>query len=157
MPILEKVDRLADARAWYGDMPVESLYTAGIAGERFLRAIKDEGRLLGTHCAHCDITYLPPAIYCERCFAELNDWVEVGPGGEVHSFTVMAVGPDGAPLERPVVVAFVQLDGADGGLIHYLSDVDADEVEIGMRVVPVFKPAGERRGSILDITHFKPA
>jgi len=157
MPILEKIDRLVDARAWYGDMPVESLYTAGVAGERFLRAIKDEGRLLATHCHHCDITYLPPTLFCERCFSELTDWVEVGPEGEVQSFTVMAVGPEGEPLQHPAVVAFIQPDGADGGLIHYLGDIDPAEAEIGMRVVPVFKPAGDRRGSILDITHFKPA
>lgn len=156
MPILEKVDRLADARAWHGDIPVSSLYTAGLAGERFLRAIKDEGRLLATHCEECDFTYLPPALYCERCFSELSDWVEVGPEGNVQSFTVMSVGPDGAALERPIVVALVQPDGADGGLIHYLGDVSPDDVEIGMRVAPVFKPAGERQGSILDITHFKP-
>jgi uncharacterized OB-fold protein len=157
MPILEKVDRFADARAWYGEIPIGSLYTAGVAGERFLRALKDEGRLLATHCEQCDFTYLPPALFCERCFVELTDWVEVGPQAEVLTFTVMTVKPDGSPLEHPAVVAFVQPDGADGGLLHYLGDVDPAQVEIGMRVMPVYKPSAERQGSILDITHFKPA
>lgn len=156
MPILEKVDRLADARAWHGDIPISSLYTVGLAGERFLRALKDEARLLATHCQECDITYLPPALFCERCFSELSDWVPVGPEGTVHTFTTLTVGPDGAALERPVAVAFVRPDGADGGLIHYMGEVDSNDITIGMRVTPVFKPAQERQGSILDILYFKP-
>jgi uncharacterized OB-fold protein len=160
MPILEKVDRLSDARAWYGDIPIGSLYTAGLAGERFLRSLKDESKIMATHCETCDFTYLPPALFCERCFSELTDWVEVGPEGEVMSYTVLTVAPDGSPLDSPTVVAFVQPDGADGGLIHYLGDIadlDDDEIDIGLRVIPVFKPAAERQGSILDISHFKPA
>ena len=57
MALLER-DPRAPA-AWHGDLPVTSRYTAGLAGERFFRAIKDEGRILGTLCTECDITYVP--------------------------------------------------------------------------------------------------
>ena len=36
--------------AWQGDLPVTSRYTFGVAGERFYRAIMEEGKLLGTKC-----------------------------------------------------------------------------------------------------------
>ena len=39
--------------AWHGDLPVTSRYTFGLAGERFYRAIKDEGKLFGTKCESC--------------------------------------------------------------------------------------------------------
>jgi uncharacterized OB-fold protein len=31
-----------------------------------------------------------------------------------------------------------------------------DEIRIGMRVKAVWKPAGDRRGSVLDIRYFRP-
>jgi uncharacterized OB-fold protein len=140
--------------AWQDEMPVTNRYTYGIAGERFFRAIKDDGRILGTHCPHCNRTYVPAAIFCERCLSELNEWVDVGTTGVVHTYTSLFVDYDGEPLEEPVLIAFVRI--GDGGIIHRLDGVDSDEVEIGMQVEAVFKPASERQGSILDILHFRP-
>jgi uncharacterized OB-fold protein len=136
-------------------LPVSSRYTFGLAGERFFRAIKDEGRIYGTYCSHCDHTYVPATAFCERCLNELTDWVDVGTQGEVHSFTLLFEDYDGSPLASPELVAFVSL--GDGGLVHRLGEVDPQEVYIGMPVEAVFKPAGERSGSILDIVYFKPA
>ncbi len=34
--------------AWVGNLPVTNRYTYGLAGERFFRAIKDEGKIFGT-------------------------------------------------------------------------------------------------------------
>ena len=39
--------------AWYGNLPVTSRYTFGIAGEKFFRMIKDEGKIMGTRCPKC--------------------------------------------------------------------------------------------------------
>ncbi len=154
----EPVSRLREVRSWSGDIPIESLYTAGIAGERFLRGIKDEGKLLATRCEACGITYGPARLFCERCFANLDgNWLETGPEGTVQSFTVLHVGLDGSRLETPDVLAAIQLDGSDTVLIHRLDPTSAERVEPGTRVAPVFKPQGQRAGSILDIEHFKPA
>lgn len=152
MSLLEK-DFRAPA-AWQDEMPVANRYTYGIAGERFFRAIKEEGRILGTHCSACDRTYVPAAIFCERCLGELNDWVDVGTTGEVKTFTLLSIDYDGEPLEEPVLIALVSL--GDGGIIHRLGEVDIADVTIGMHVEAVFKPASERQGSILDILHFRP-
>ncbi len=85
MAITEKVDKLHQAVAWRGDLPITSRYSAGIAGERFFRAIKDEARFLGTRCEACDLVYVPATIFCERCFAELDEWVEVpSTGARIH-------------------------------------------------------------------------
>jgi uncharacterized protein len=139
---------------WQGELPITNRYTFGLAGEKFFRAIKDEGRVLGTHCSHCDHTYVPAAIFCERCLAQLDEWVDVGTSGIVDTFTFLFVDLNGSRIETPEIIAFIRL--GDGGLIHRLGEIDPDEVEIGMMVEAVFKPAGERIGSILDIVHFKP-
>jgi hypothetical protein len=141
-------------KAVQGNLPVTSRYTYGLAGERFFRAIKDNGRILGAHCPNCQITYVPAAAFCERCLAELNEWVDVGTTGEVHTFTFLHDNYDGSLRQTPEVVAFVRL--GNGGLIHRLGEVELEEVEIGMRVEAVFKPKSKRIGSILDIDHFRP-
>jgi uncharacterized protein len=142
-------------KTWQGDLPVTSRYTYGLAGERFFRAIQEEGRILGSHCPQCEITYVPGRAFCERCLGELDEWVDVGTQGEVHTFTLVYVDHDGNHLEQPRLVAFIRL--GDGGLIHQLGEVEADEIFIGMPVEAVFKPRQERQGSILDIVYFRPA
>ena len=156
MAITEKVDKLHHALAWPGDLPITSRYSAGIAGERFFRAIKDEAKFLGTHCAACDLVYVPATMFCERCFAALDDWVEVPSTGHVFTFTVLMRDLDDQPLDEPQVLAYVKLDGCDGGLIHFLGEIDLDELYIGLEVEAVFKDAAEREGSILDVKYFRP-
>lgn len=140
--------------SWQGELPVTNRYTYGLAGEKFFRAIKDEGHILGTYCPHCDHTYVPAAVFCERCLSKLDDWVDVGTSGEVITFTFLHINLDGSSREKPEVIAFVRF--GDGGLIHRLGDINPDQVEFGMMVQAVFKPISERIGSILDIAYFKP-
>ena len=153
---LEKVTQLSQTKPWYGEIPVYYLYTFGIAGERFFREIKDNAKIFGAKCAKCNLTYVPPKMYCERCFEALEEWIEVGNKGVVHTYTVAHVDLDGSRLEEPVILALVTLDGAHGGLVHRLGEIKAEEVKIGMEVEAVFKEKAERTGSILDIKYFKP-
>jgi uncharacterized OB-fold protein len=159
MPILDRIDHLHRARTVKGDLPFHSVYTVGIAGERFFRALKDEGKIMGTRCGNCEVSYIPGRMYCERCFTHLEDeaWFDAGTWGNVHTFTVMHIGLDGDALETPQVLAFIEIGETGSGLVHNLGDVDPDELFIGMPVEAVFKSAGERTGSITDIRYFKPA
>ena len=140
--------------AWRGDLPVSSRYSAGQAGERFFRALKEEGKILGSRCESCEIIYVPTRQFCERCLEELTEWMDVGLQGEVHTFTLLHLNLDGSEREEPEIVAFVRL--GDGGIVHRLAEVDIESLEIGMPVAAVLKPKAEREGSILDILHFKP-
>jgi uncharacterized OB-fold protein len=156
MAITKKVDKMHHAIAWKGDMPITSRYSAGIAGETFFRAIKDEAKFLGTRCDACDLVYVPATMFCERCFADLDDWVEVPDRGRVFTFTVLFRDLDDQPLDEPQVLAYVKLDGCDGGLVHYIGETEKNLVHIGMEVEAVFKGAAEREGSILDVQYFRP-
>lgn len=140
-------------QAWYGNLPVTSRYTYGLAGERFFRTLKDEGKIMGAYCPKCDHTYVPAAAFCERCLSELTEWADVGTVGELHTFTVLHVGYDGQPLEKPEVVGFVTF--GDGGIVHRIQ-ADPDELIIGMPMEAVLKPKAKREGSILDIEYFRP-
>ncbi len=140
--------------AWLGEMPVISRYTFGLAGERFFRTIKEEGRILGTRCGRCERTYVPAAVFCERCLGKLDEWVDVGTVGEVFTYTLLYENVKGTHRQTLEIVAFVRL--GDGGLVHRLGEVEPEAVSIGTPVQAVFKPAAEREGSILDIHYFRP-
>ena len=153
MSLLERDPNAPDA--WLGEMPITSRYTAGIAGEKFLRAIKEEGKILGSPCDRCGITHVPARQFCERCLDELDETIDVGTVGEVHTFTLLFEDLNGSQREEPEVVAFISL--GDGGLVHKLNEISLDDLDIGMLVEAVFKPEAERVGSILDIAYFRPA
>ncbi len=139
--------------AWRDNLPVTSRYTYGLAGERFFRILKDEGKIIGSICAACGATYVPARAFCERCMAELTEWTDVGLVGELHTFTVLFVDMEGRPLDEPELVGFVRF--GDGGILHKL-DADPDDLQIGMKMEAVLKPKAERIGAITDILGFRP-
>ncbi len=153
----EKVARPDQVRRWPGEFPVAHRYTPGVAGEAFLTALRDRGAVLGSRCQRCAYTYVPARLFCERCFAELAADVELGPGGTLVSFTIGFAGVEGDPLDRPVTLGLVRLDGADAVLLHHVLDPGDEPLEIGERVEVVLRPTADRTGSILDILGFAPA
>jgi uncharacterized OB-fold protein len=154
--VIEKIARPDEVRRVVGDLPVRHRYTPGIAGEAFFTALRDRGVLLGSRCEACGYTYVPARLFCERCFAGLGPGVEVGPGGELVSFTIAFVDVDGDPLDEPQTLGLVRLDGADAVLLHRVLEPPDDEpLEVGERVEVVLGPDGERTGSILDIEGFR--
>jgi uncharacterized OB-fold protein len=157
MGIVERNQRNMDNGYWYPEedsFPVRNRYTAGLAGQTFLKEIKENARIYGTYCQGCDVTYVPARGFCERCFAQLDTWVDVGLTGTVHSYTLAYRNKDGSPKSSPVPLAAIRL--GDGLLVHWLEDCSPEEISIGMSVTAQFKPKQERRGSILDIKSFKP-
>jgi len=158
MPILDRLDHVHRVQTVEGDLPFYSVYTMGLAGEKFFRALKDEGKIMGTHCKQCDVMYVPGRLYCERCFAHLGEdaWFDAGTLGRIHTFTQVRIGLEGAPLDRPRLLAFIKVGETDGGIVHDLGEVDPNEVFIEMPVEAVLKPQTERTGSISDILYFKP-
>ena len=61
---VEKITQVSQAKQLFGelssgpeDVKLYGQYTYGIAGERFFREIKDNGRLMGTKCQKCQLIY----------------------------------------------------------------------------------------------------
>ena len=153
--MLEKPSSPEAIRLWRGSIPVSHRYTAGIAGERFFRALADRGVFLATRCGACHVVYCPARAFCERCMAGLEDELEVGPQGTLESFTIVHRGLDGRPLTAPVAVGLVRLDGADTFLVHRIGG-DSGDLQIGITVEPVLKDASQRHGCLDDVEHFRP-
>ncbi len=142
-------------RTWRGNIPVTSLYTAGVGGTLFFRALKERGELLASPCPACKVSYFPAQQFCPHCLAELTETKPVPPDGEVSSFTRVHLDRDGARLPVPVTVVAAKLDGTDTVLVHYW--LGKEPPRIGTRTRVRIKPKAKRVGSILDIEGFVPA
>ncbi len=122
----------------------------------FIRALRDEQRILGLRCPVCQRVYLPPRPVCGNCHAELCEWVEVKDTGTVIAFTTVhlpIIDPTtGQPRPTPYGMALIQLDGADTTLNHFLAESDPTRLRIGLRVRAVWRKQGT--GTLSDISHF---
>ena len=142
--------------AWAGEIPIQSFYTAGLGGQIFFQNLKETGKLVGTRCQNCAQVYVPARAFCERCFAKLTEQVEVGPKGRLASYTICHFDRDRQPLNPPLALGLVQLEGATTLMLHYLLDVkDPQAIAIGCNIKAIIKPAENRVGSILDIEGFR--
>lgn len=150
MALGERIDDVAKLRSWKDRIPFHYEYSAGTAGEKFLRGLKD-GKILASRCAECGKKYVPPKAYCVDCFKRVSSFRDVGPDGEVAALTESYVDFDGSRREEPALMAFITFPGTTGGLVHRVS---GRGVEIGSRVTAKFEAKSRRTGSLLDIRGF---
>ena len=135
-----------------GQIAVPYSWWVGETGSRFLMAIRDEKKILGSRCSKCGQVFAPPRKNCGRCFVDIDDWVELSDEGTVTAFTKVHFEHALQPVEPPYAYAVIKLDGADVGLVHLVKD-NLDKLRNGCRVKAVFRE--ERTGHILDIDCFQ--
>lgn len=139
-----------------GDIESDYIYTPGIAGQRFFSELKEKGILKGTRCPRCRALHLPPRLFCETCFVELEEWRVIPREGRVESFTLCRIGLHGEKLLQPEVWGIVRFPGVRGGLVHRIL-VEPERLRIGLRVRVLLKERKDRQGAITDILGFVPA
>ncbi len=127
---------------------------AGDTASRFLVAIRDDQKILGTKCSECQRVFVPPRKACPTCFTENTEWVDIADVGTVQAFTVARRQLAALKKKVPICFGLIKLEGADTALLHYLGEVDPADIKIGMRVKAKF--AEERQGIITDIEYFRP-
>jgi uncharacterized OB-fold protein len=129
-------------------------YSAGPVASRFLIALRDEKKIMALKCPGCGRVTVPPRALCGGCGKKMEEWVEVGPAGELVNFTEVHYHESVHPAKAPFAIGIVKLEGASTGITH-LVRAPGGKFEIGMRVKAVF--ADKRRGHYLDIECFEPA
>ncbi len=124
------------------------LRTLGTVVGAFAAGLRDQ-KLLASRTKD-GVVQLPPLEYDpltgEAVEATL---VEVGPVGTVESWAWVPYPSAHHPISRPFAFALIKVDGADTGLVHFLTAESPDEVATGMRVTPRWK--AKRVGRIDDI------
>ena len=123
--------------------PVLSRFMAGLA----------DGRILGARAADGAV-HAPPFEFDPATFRPPEEFVEVGPGGTVLTWSWLPEPLTGQPLDRPFAWALIRLDGADTAMLHAVDAGTPDRMRTGLRVRARW--AAERVGSIRDIACFAP-
>jgi len=119
---------------------------------RFLAGLKD-GRIEGVK-AQDGRVLVPPTEYDPATGEAVTDeWVEVGPGGEVTTWAWLAEPRSNNPLDHGFAWALIKLDGADTALLHCVDAGEESAMRTGMRVRARFRD--EREGLITDIEAFE--
>jgi uncharacterized OB-fold protein len=139
-----------------GHWDIRYEHSAGETASRFLRALRDEETVLGRKCPDCERVLAPPREFCEECFVDTDEWIELGPEGRIESFTIVPR-KLGAGPEAPYALAYVQFDGADTAMVNEVHGIDLDDPEkaasnlsLGTRVKAMFESPEEREGRITD-------
>jgi len=118
-----------------------------------------ERRFLANRCPRCGRTQIPPREICAQCRVRVEEFVEVGPKGEICEIDVYYyASPDpltGKVRETPYATIYILLDGATAQetFAHRLRREDIDEARKGDRVRPVW--AEETQGRFKDLLYFE--
>ena len=111
----------------HGEWHVRYNYSVGkVAGKYFdgLRARK----ILATKCSTSGLTYLPPRAYCERSFAECDEWVEAGQDGVIEAATIVSAQFENLP-KPPYCIAYVRLDGVSTAMVNFIKEFDMSDLK----------------------------
>jgi hypothetical protein len=137
-----------------GKLEIPYKQYVGAVASKFLIEIRDNKRISGTKCPKCKRVYVPSRSICPKCVCKMDESVEISDKGTVLTYSIVHYKEPTHPVEPPFIYGIIQLDGADTGIVHFITGVDQEDLRVGMRVQAVFKEKGE--GNILDIKHFKP-
>jgi uncharacterized protein len=137
-----------------GRIKVPYSWQAGETASFFLTQLRDEGKIWGKKCPHCEKVLIPPRKNCPFCFVETGQWVKVSDEGSVKTYTIVRRDTPIQPVKAPFAYGLIRLEGADTELVHVLGEVEHCDIREGMKVKAVFSK--DRKGSLLDILYFKP-
>jgi hypothetical protein len=134
---------------------IEIQHTASLPESAYLRALQD-GKLLGARTGKGGKVYFPAREADPATGKALDEFVELPDKGTVTTFAIINIPFAGQRIKPPYVAAYVLLDGADIPFLHLVTEIDASEVRMGMRVEAVWKPREEWDLGIDNIDHFRP-
>ncbi|MDY6795748.1 MAG: Zn-ribbon domain-containing OB-fold protein [Actinomycetota bacterium] len=138
-----------------GRIRVPYRWAAGEVGTRYLEALRDESKFLGTRCPECGIVYHIPRRNCPDCLGECSEWVELESRGTLETYTVVRRHhPQLSPLPTPFAYGIIKLEGADTGFLHLIYEFEDGELTGGLQVEAVF--AEDRDANVLDVSYFRP-
>ncbi len=139
------------------DAEMPFAYSAGYYKSKFLTELRDNKKIIGVRCPSCEKVYTPPRKICGRCFRVMEEPVEVGPQGVLTTYTIVRfpfVDPESGQIRpTPYAYGFIQPDGADTILPHYINYEQESDVKVGIRVEAVFRE--ETTGDYRDIKYFR--
>jgi len=138
---------------------IEIQHTASQPESTFLRGL-EEGKLIGGYTVDDNgekgKVYFPAREADPATGKQITEFVELPDRGTVTTFAIINIPFAGQRIQPPYVAAYVLLDGADIPFLHLVTEIDAADVRMGMRVEAVWRPRDEWGLGIDNIEYFRP-
>ncbi len=154
-PVDDDVDERDPVTMIVAPTSISIQHTASAPESTYLRALQ-QGTLLGARTGDSGKVYFPPREADPATGRALDQFVELPDTGTVTTFAIINIPFAGQRIKPPYVAAYILLDGADIPFLHLVTDVDAADVRMGMRVKAVWKPREEWGLGIDNIENFRP-
>ncbi len=91
----------------------------------------EEGKVEGTRCKDCGLTFFPPRADCYKCLSSNMEWFEVTGPGKLMTYSKLQYGPVGFEGDLPYTIAL--LDYGDFKVFGRISpETGDDDLRIGM-------------------------
>ncbi len=143
---------------------VNQRFATGAVMGKFLRGLQEK-KIYANRCPQCGRIQVPPREICAECRVRCEEFVEVGPKGNVRLLdTAYYASPDpltGETRETPYGMVYILLDGCSGQEVfaHFIRDDQIDRIKMGWNekkgtiVRPVW--AENPTGRVTDIKYFE--
>ena len=91
----------------------------------------EQGKVMGTSCKDCGLSFFPPRADCHKCLKSNMEWFEVSGTGKLVTYSRLGFAPIGFDGDLPYCIAL--LDYGDYKVFGRLADnVPEEEIKIGM-------------------------
>jgi uncharacterized OB-fold protein len=96
----------------------------------------EKGKVMGTRCKDCGLTFFPPRADCHRCLASHMDWFEVTGTGELMTYSKLEFAPMGFAEDVPYAIAILDY-GEFKVFGRIAAGVPEEEIRVGMEMKTV--------------------
>jgi uncharacterized OB-fold protein len=129
-------------------------HALGETASYFNQQLRDNKLIYGRRDPKSNRVLVPPRAFSDETLEPTNEWVAVGPEGQIECFTIVYSAFAGLP-DPPYAFGYVLLKGADTAIGGYFRGLDlsdgaaaARQLAIGTKVMTKF--AEKRNGDVLD-------
>lgn len=109
---------------------------------RYWREIPRRTRLEGVRCTKCGNVMYPPRSRCPRCNGDSFEPYKLPERGRLLTFSIVRSPPLNFEKTVPFILGIVELENGTR-LTTQLTDMDPNEVTIGMSLEAVFRKISE--------------
>ncbi len=96
----------------------------------------EQGKIMGTQCRTCGLTFFPPRADCYQCLSSDMEWFEVAGKGRLAAFSKLQYGPMGFEGDLPYCIAVLDY-GKYKVFGRIAKDIADEEIKIGMEMKAV--------------------
>jgi uncharacterized OB-fold protein len=94
------------------------------------------GKVMGTRCKKCGLTFFPPRADCYQCLSSDMEWFQVAGTGKLLTYSKLQYGPVGFEGDLPYCIAVLDYGNYKvfGRIAKELAD---EEIKVGMAMKTV--------------------